>query len=519
VSTFDDLVDDALRLFWSLNPVTASFAGETAYDTELPTAVVSEPTTLEALERLATRLDATEVPDDIGARLDARYIRAFREASLAPVAQGRLASDPVRYTSETTFGVIALLLREDPNTVPALRSRLAKIADFLDHGRAVLAGAPMPKPWANRAATEAAAFATLLRSGLPKHPWARVLSSGETAPAIAAAERFARALSAHEDADPACGVDHLGFVMRQIHGLEETPQSLERRAASALEDARDALEEAARRVDPTRTWQEIVARAAAEKPAPATTLAVLQTWHERALVAAEPLITPARDYRLSFEALPAWAAEVASDLYFLFYRSPAARFPGSGSTYWSVGDPSVSDAKLVHAVHHGSIGHHTQNARARVARSRFARIAGTDGAAALALPGSGTMVEGWACYAEDLLEEVPGFYTQTERVLLRYFTLQNIACCLADVRLHSGRWTLEEVQRFYTDDVAFAPGRVVLETVRNSLFPGSRLMYWVGTSAIAELRRRSLLGTRAFHDELLAFGSVPVAWIRDEIAS
>ncbi len=519
MSTFDELVDDALRLFWSLNPVTASFAGETAYDTELPPATASTPTARAALERLVSRLDMMEIPNHRGARLDARYIRAFLEASDAPVAEIRRASDPVRYTSEAAFGVIALLLREDPSTVPELRSRLEQIPDFLNSGRAVLAGAPMPKPWADRAATEAAALATVLRTGLTKHPWARVIASDKTAPAITAAERFADALSVHEDADPACGVDHLGFVMRQIHGLDETPQSLERRAASAFEDARNALEEATRSLDPTRTWQEIVASAAAEKPAPATTLDVLRTWHERALVAAEPLVTAANDYSLSFKALPAWAAEVAGDLYFLFYRSPAARSPGSGSTYWSVGHPSVADAKLVHAVHHGSIGHHTQNARARVAGSRFARIAGTDGAAALALPGSGTMVEGWACYAEDLLEEVPGFYTETERVLLRYFTLRNIACCLADVRLHSGLWTLEEVQKFYTNDIAFAPGRVVSETVRNSLFPGSRLMYWVGTSAIAELRRRSPLATRAFHDELLGFGSVPVAWIRDEMAS
>ena len=170
----------------------------------------------------------------------------------------------------------------------------------------------------------------------------------------------------------------------------------------------------------------------------------------------------------------------------------------------------------MHAVHHGSIGHHTQNARAREAASRFGRIAGTDGASGLALLSAGTLVEGWACYAEDLMAELPDFYTPLERLQLEYFTLRNIACCLADIRLHAGIWSPGEMQRFYRDDVAFAPSRIVSETTRNSIFPGSRLMYWTGTAAIAELRARSPLSPRAFHDRLLSFGSAPVAWIAAE---
>lgn len=116
------------------------------------------------------------------------------------------------------------------------------------------------------------------------------------------------------------------------------------------------------------------------------------------------------------------------------------------------------------------------------------------------------------------MAEVPGFYTPAEELQRAYFTFRNIACCLADVRLHSRIWTLEEMQRFYRDDVGFAPARIVSETTRNSMFPGSRLMYWTGTEQIAALRRRSARSAREVHDELLAFGSMPVAWIAEELA-
>jgi uncharacterized protein (DUF885 family) len=72
--------------------------------------------------------------------------------------------------------------------------------------------------------------------------------------------------------------------------------------------------------------------------------------------------------------------------------------------------------------------------------------------------------------------------------------------------------------RFYRDEAGFAPARVEAEVVRNSMFPASRLMYRHGVEAIKGLRRRWLSGGRSFHDILLGFGHVPVAWAAEEMA-
>jgi len=173
--------------------------------------------------------------------------------------------------------------------------------------------------------------------------------------------------------------------------------------------------------------------------------------------------------------------------------------------------------KAVHAVHHGSIGHHTQNARARQAASRLARLGGTDCAAGIAFLSAGTMVEGWACYAEDLLLEAPGFYSPGEILLLKQFERRNAASVLVDIRLHTGEWTLEEAKRFYRDEAGFAAGRVDGEVTRNSIFPATRLMYWLGVEAIKDLRSRWRGGVQAFHDTLIGHGHVPVAWAEDEM--
>jgi len=527
------LVDEVLAAWWDAHPIDASFAGEIRYDDRLPAADRDAPR--RERERWLTfheRLAAESPTDDVGLRLDRRLLSAALAHAASDAVERTRFANPAWYTGEAAFALIALLLPSDaPRDPGCLIPRLEALPGFLDAGIAQLRGRSLPVSWVERARAEARALDALLAHGLPLHPWAAQLAHAPVAPVQAALARFRAALVDVPDADPRCGEEHLRFIMNDVHGLDETPAGLERRAQYAYDAALEELERQARDRNPSRSWREQLNALAEIGPAAERddeVIASYRDWHEHTLRDAATLLTPASDYGLRFAPIPPWAQAVADALYFLFYRSPAARFPGAGSTYWvgSLDLPAegrrrahnTAAVKMIHAVHHGSIGHHTQNARARAAKSKIARISGTDGASALAFLSAGTMVEGWACYAEDLMAEVPGFYTPAEELQRAYFTFRNIACCLADVRLHSRIWTLEEMQRFYRDDVGFAPARIVSETTRNSMFPGSRLMYWTGTEQIAALRRRSARSAREVHDELLAFGSMPVAWIAEELA-
>ncbi len=529
LSAFDSLVTDALHVFWSRHPVGASFAGETAFDHRLPDASAGAIAEGDAHVRdILRRFDDVPTPDTSAARIDARMLRSHFAVELTPYARRARYENPAWYTGEIAFGIIAHLLPSDVPRDPAgLRARIAEIPDFLRDASAHLAKRPLPAPWVERARGEIAAIRRLLENALPQHPLGALVDSGTTANALDALGRFVTTFEDAPDSAFAAGEAHLQLVMQKLHAIEETPQALERRARRAFDDALGALEERARDRDASRPWRDQIQSIGEIGPERSGALQSYADWHARAMRDAQTLLSPADDYALNFAELPAWAALIANDLYFLFYRSPAAQNPGIGSTYWvtplAASDDEIRRAhntaavKLIHAVHHGSIGHHTQNARARVAGARTARIAGTDAASGIAMLGAGTMVEGWACYAEDLLDEVPGFYTDGEQLMLAYFELRNAASCIADIQLHLQTWTLAEMRRFYREDAAFAPSRIGPETIRNSMFPGSRLMYWYGTDAIKSLRRSVPLATKTFHDTLLGFGSAPVASIAREM--
>ncbi len=526
--TFERLAADFLGFHWTYNPVDATFAGLTRFDAELPPVDRDAAARSRAeLHVLRERLDGIAIPDTPGARLDARHIRARLTHVEALLARDLPYANPAWYTGEAAFGIISLLLRRSRDDDGALARRIASIPDFFRDARGWLADRSIPADWTQRAEREAAALARFLDAETGAHDAFHAVPRASLARAASAARAFAASLATSPDRDPACGEELLALLMRDVHGLSELPRELEARAAAAFGEATAALEEAARRLNPDSDWREQLKGLAAVARVDRDALESYEYWNARALRDARALLTPAASYGLHFARLPVWAREIYADLYFLFYRSPAAFDSGSGSIYWVApqtnGDVAsahnTAAVKTIHAVHHGSVGHHTQNARARAAASTIARVAGTDCASGIAMLSAGTMVEGWACYAEDLMAEVPDFYTPAERLQLLHFEARNIACCLADLRLHLGIWSLEEMRRFYRDDVGFAPARVWSETTRNSMFPASRLMYWTGSTQIAALRKRSPLGTVAFHDRLLSYGSCPVAWIAEEMSA
>jgi uncharacterized protein (DUF885 family) len=222
----------------------------------------------------------------------------------------------------------------------------------------------------------------------------------------------------------------------------------------------------------------------------------------------------------------------AAHLYFLFYHSPAP-FDGLEVEYLVTPIEASMPAdeqerllratndsviKLNHVVHHGALGHHVQNWYAFRAQSRIGQVAAVDCAARIALFCGGTMAEGWACYATDLMGEV-GFLTPLERYAERHGRLRMAARALADVRLHHGQWTLAATTRFYEQQVGMPPAAARNEAVKNSMFPATALMYLMGTDAIHGLRRelatRPGFTLRSFHDQLLSFGSVPVTLVAE----
>jgi hypothetical protein len=516
----------------AFRPVDGTFMGRRDCDGRLPradrTAAADEARAIAALR--STAADAPE--SSVGERLDKRGVLAELSLAAAALADRPRFANPAWYSGEACFAIIALLLPQSaPLDAGAVTQRLLALPDFLADATARLteAGAA-PTGWVARSGREATALAHFLTGDLQRMTGAIKAWQAPAQRAAVALAGFAVSLGSLADRTPVAGTAHLELVMRQIHGLTATAESLAAAARSAFDRLTAELERDARGLTAGQTWQQAIAELAAITPPEDGVIAAYREWHERAAAMAEEaaLVTPATDYDLEYRLIDVPFRAVAAESYFLFYRSPPALRPGGGSVYWvapPVGDPAaylraqnIATIKTTHTVHHGSIGHHTQNACSRAAPGLLGRIAGTDCAGGTAFLSAGTMVEGWACYAEDLLREAGGFYSGAELLLLKQNERRNAASVLVDIHLHRGDWSLADAERFYRDEAGFPPQRVTAEVVRNSMFPGSRLMYWAGVEAIKTLRGASSLDARQFHDTLLSFGHVPVAAAAAEMA-
>jgi hypothetical protein len=531
MTPLEQCVSEYLSLHSEFHPVDASFMGLDGHDHRLPPA---DPQALEReaawLKRLEHQARQLQPSTSDHARLEAKMLTGQVRVKLRELEQRARYHNPSWYTGEAAFGLISVLLPADPaRRSDDLRQRLEDMPRFLSEGSQWLRQQAIPSDWVARAQQECKALTALLNRGLPKHPlWAASFEQSARA-AVLAVQGFASSLEGHPDLDPACGEAYLDFLMHEAHGLSFTPLEAEALALEGFMQTKRDLESMAAQLDAHQDWRTQLASLENDHPNLEAVIPSYQRWHQTALEAADSagLITPASDYALDFQALPAWAHEVAAALYFLFYRSPAAGRPAKGSVYW-VFPPATDQAaylrsqnnstiKITHVVHHGSIGHHTQNAKARASNVRLGQLAGTDCASGIAMLGAGTLIEGWACYAQDLMLEVEGFYTPLEGLLLKHHELRNAAMCLADIRLHRGFWNLDQMRDFYQHEVGMAAARVWSESTRNSIYPASRLMYWLGTRAIKQLRQKNNLATRNFHDALLQFGSVPINLVADLI--
>ena len=525
------IADATLAHHFAFRPVDASFMGIGGYDDRLPDASAgAADDERRGLATLRAALAAAPEGDSSGARLDRRLAEA--QVAMADAALDHLPrfTSPAWYTGEAAFAIIALLLPSGRSTPhAAVRARLDGIPDFLSDGCARLSTAAAPRAQTRRAVREAEAAATFLTGDIRLHPDWQPDWADPAARAAAAFRAFATAIGDLPDRPTACGSAYLELLMHDVHGLDFGPDEAVRWAERQFAAYGEELAELAARVDPTRAADDVIAGLGDRHPAtPEAAIERYRAFDAAARTAAIPLVSTADDYALDYRWLAPCFGNIAQALYFLPYRSPPADAAGTGSVYWISPPPADPDAwlrgnsdaavKVIHAVHHGSIGHHTQNARARTAASRLAQIAGTDCALGLAFLSAGTMVEGWACYVQDMMAEAADFYTPAERVYLKQLERRNVASVLVDIRLHTGEWSPAEAAVFYRDEAGFAPARVDSEIARNGMLPATRLMYAIGTDAILGLRKQWHGSTREFHDTLIGYGHVPVAWAGDEMA-
>ena len=136
------------------------------------------------------------------------------------------------------------------------------------------------------------------------------------------------------------------------------------------------------------------------------------------------------------------------------------------------------------------------------------------------LVATGSTVEGWAHYAEQMMIE-EGYGGGDPRLELAQLSEALLRDCrfIAGIKLHTGDWTVKQAARFFVDQAGQEPANADEEAYRGTYNP-TYLYYTMGKLMVYQLRkdfareRGANYTLKSFHDTFVRQGGIPWAMIR-----
>ncbi len=134
--------------------------------------------------------------------------------------------------------------------------------------------------------------------------------------------------------------------------------------------------------------------------------------------------------------------------------------------------------------------------------------------------GFNAFTEGWALYAEQLMDEF-GLYKNDPFGRIGYLQAQQFRACrlVVDTGLHSKGWTREQSVAFLVSETGKGRDAMTSETDRYCVSPGQACGYKMGHNVIVALRdkaKRAMgakFDARAFNDAVIQTGGVPLSLV------
>lgn len=131
--------------------------------------------------------------------------------------------------------------------------------------------------------------------------------------------------------------------------------------------------------------------------------------------------------------------------------------------------------------------------------------------------------EGWGLYSEKLGVEMGIYETPYQQFGRLVYEMWRAARLVVDTGMHAKGWSRDQALAFMRDNTALSEHEITTEIDRYISWPGQALAYKLGEIKIRELRATAeqALGDtfdlRAFHDHVLALGSVPLSVLESEV--
>jgi len=202
-----------------------------------------------------------------------------------------------------------------------------------------------------------------------------------------------------------------------------------------------------------------------------------------------------------------------------FYMPPSMDGSRPGQYYINTYQPSERQLHKIASItfHEATPGHHFQLAieQELTGLPRFRTYGSRMAGAAYA--------EGWGLYCERLADEMGLYVSDEERFGALDMQGFRAARLIVDSGLHAFGWSRERAIELMHERGSMPLVDAEIEVDRYTIWPGQALSYKIGQREIERARREvsELMGDRfdlrAFHDELLGHGSLPLATMRREM--
>jgi uncharacterized protein (DUF885 family) len=210
----------------------------------------------------------------------------------------------------------------------------------------------------------------------------------------------------------------------------------------------------------------------------------------------------------------------------IYYTGPSDDFSRPGRMWWSVPPGSDLDTwrETTTVYHEGVPGHHLQIGQAVYNRATLntwrRQFGGTSG-----------HIEGWALYAERLMDELGYLEDPADRLGMLDGQRMRAARVVLDIGVHLGKptldglgtWDADYALEFMRRNVNMSDGFIRFEVNRYLGWPGQAPSYKIGQriweDIRAELQRRegAAFDLKSFHSRALALGGVRLDTLRSTL--